>query len=361
MKKRKDGRYQKKVTLSDGRQKLVYGRTIAEVNRAADELRDQSRAGLVVGDTTTVGEWAQTWFHNYKSNLRDSTRRMYQNAYNTHILPYLGALKLRDVRPVNVREVMQNVANLSGSLQHKVLITLRQLFTTARQNGLITSDPTEGIKATPHAKPKRKEYLTLEEQRALVSAVKCLGDPRCLCLVGLILYCGLRPEEARGSQWPDIYKGKLTVNRTLTFLKNNQPDPNQELKTKASHRIVPIPGPMQEILDVTPRIGIYLLTCSDGRPLTQTAYRRLWDKIKRVSPCEVRPHMLRHTYATNLYRAGIDLKTAQYLLGHATIQMTANIYTHLGKEDAAASVVQLEQYLSTGSQEPENFQKVVKK
>lgn len=71
--------------------------------------------------------------------------------------------------------------------------------------------------------------------------------------------------------------------------------------------------------------------------------------------------MLRHSYATNLYRAGIDLKTAQYLLGHSSIQMTANIYTHMDKEDAIASIAQLEQYLSGGSQETENFQKVVKK
>ena len=59
----------------------------------------------------------------------------------------------------------------------------------------------------------------------------------------------------------------------------------------------------------------------------------------------------RSFYATTLYRAGIDLKTTQYLLGHATIQMTANVYTHMEKEDAAASVIQLEQYLSGGSQE----------
>ncbi len=70
--------------------------------------------------------------------------------------------------------------------------------------------------------------------------------------------------------------------------------------------------------------------------------------------------MLRHTYATNLYRAGIDLKTAQYLLGHSTIQMTANIYTHMDKDDAATSITQLEQYLSGESQKTENLQKVVK-
>ena len=81
----KDGRYQKKVILSDGWQKLVYGRTIAEVNQAADALRDQDKQGLVVGDTTTVDEWAKTWFATYKSNLRANTQAMYKNAYNvTH-------------------------------------------------------------------------------------------------------------------------------------------------------------------------------------------------------------------------------------------------------------------------------------
>ena len=80
MKKRKDGRYQKKVTLADGRQKLVYGRTIAEVNQAADQLRDQDRRGLVVGDTTTVDEWAKTWFVTYKSGLRNNTQKAYRNA-----------------------------------------------------------------------------------------------------------------------------------------------------------------------------------------------------------------------------------------------------------------------------------------
>lgn len=360
MKKRKDGRYQKKVTLSNGQQRLVYGRTIAEVNQAADELRAQDKSGLVVGDTTTVGEWAKTWIVNYKSNLRSNTQNMYRNAYNVHILPHLAQMKLKDVRPVNVREVMQGLADLSESTQHKVLITMRQLFTTARQNGLMVSDPTEGIKITPHARPKRKEYLTLEEQENLITALAD-ADPRARCFVGLCLYCGLRREEALGLQWGDIQGGKLTVNRALTFLKNNQPDPNQELKTKASHRTIPIPSRLQDILQDTPHAGLYLLTCSDGRPMTQVAFRRLWDKVKRLSPCEVRPHMLRHSYATNLYRAGIDLKTAQYLLGHSSIQMTANIYTHMDKEDAIASIAQLEQYLSGGSQETENFQKVVKK
>ena len=172
-----------------------------------------------------------------------------------------------------------------------------------------------------------------------------------LCFVGLCLYCGLRREEALGLQWGDIQGGKLTVNRASTFLKNNQPDPIQELKSKASHRTIPIPQQLRAILAATPRTSLYLLTCTDGRTMTQISFRRMWDKVVRVAPCEVRAHQLRHSYCSNLYRAGIDLKTAQYLMGHATIQMTANIYTHMEKEDASASLIQLERYLSGGSQE----------
>lgn len=90
------------------------------------------------------------------------------------------------------------MSGYSEDLQRKVLNTMRQLFTTARQNGLMSGDPTEGIKITPHAKPQKKSYLTLEEQEQLMAS---LSDPRARCFVGLCLYCGLRREEALGLQW----------------------------------------------------------------------------------------------------------------------------------------------------------------
>ncbi len=175
------------------------------------------------------------------------------------------------------------------------------------------------------------------------------ADPRARCFVGLCLYCGLRREEALGLQWGDIQGDKLTVNRAVTFL-NNQPDPIQELKSKSAHRTLPVPQRLLDLLATVPRVSLYVIACADGEVMTRIGFRRMWDKVKRAAPCEVRPHQLRHSYCSNLYRAGIDLKTAQYLMGHATIQMTANIYTHMEKEDASASLIQLERYLSGGSQ-----------
>ena len=331
-KKRKDGRYQRKITLSDGRQKIVYGKTLAELNAAADALRDEDRQGIRVGDDTTVGEWAKIWLEKYKADLRPNTLRMYKDAYNVHILPVIGALPLRSVRPVHIRDVMAKVADKSESLQHKVLITMRQICQTAKQNGLLLNDPTDGIKITPHAVPEKVKHLSLEQAKTLLGAVT---DKRARAFIGLCLYCGLRKEETLGLQWGDIQGDSLTVNRAIAFVRN-QPDPSQELKTKAAHRTVPIPDPLQTILRDTPKTGLYIITKSDGGPMTQMAFRRMWDKVTRAVDFPIHPHMLRHTYATNLYYAGIDLRTAQYLLGHSSIQMTAQIYTHLERKDGLA-------------------------
>lgn len=328
-KKRKDGRYQRKITLSDGRQKMVYGRTLAELNEAADTVRAEDRQGIKVGDNTLVGEWAKIWIEKYKSDLRPNTVRMYRDAYNVHIMPELGGMMLREVKPVHVRAVMKRVADKSESLQSKVLLTMRQIFETARQNGLIVKNPTEGLKITPHARPEKPKVLTSEQIKMLLAADL---PPKAKAFVGLCLYCGLRKEEALGLQWGDLQKDRLTVCRAVSIVKN-QPDSSQELKTPAAHRTLPLPTPLQGILEQLPLSGLYVISKADGGPMTGTAFRRMWEQVTRAIDFPLHPHMLRHTYATNLYYAGVDLRTAQYLMGHSSIAMTAKVYTHLQAED----------------------------
>ena len=80
--------------------------------------------------------------------------------------------------------------------------------------------------------------------------------------------------------------------------------------------------------------------------MTRSAFARLWSKVTAAVPFHVSPHMLRHTYATALYHAGVDLRAAQRLLGHSSIQMTADIYTHLQDADALAAGSQIDRYLA---------------
>ena len=86
MTKRADGRYQKKITLSNGKQKIVYGKSPAAVNAAARAILAEDEAGLEIGDR------AKTWLDSYKMTLRYSTIMMYRNAYNKHIMPVIGSM-----------------------------------------------------------------------------------------------------------------------------------------------------------------------------------------------------------------------------------------------------------------------------
>lgn len=344
LKKRKDGRYQRRITLSNGKTKLVYGRTKAELSAAVRAVQAEDANGLNVGDRTTVGEWAKIWLSSYKANLRYSTIEMYRSAYNLHIMARLGAMELRDVRQVHCRAVMADVADASESLQHKVLLTMRQLFQTARVNNLIAKDPTEGIKITPHAKPQDKKYLTTDEAAQLMAKVT---EPRARAFCGLCLYCGLRREEALGLQWTDIHDEKMVVSRALTF-GSNAALPTDELKNKSSSRILPVPRVLQEILAETPRTSTHVVPAADGKEMTRSAYRRMWEiHVQGMVDFPIHAHMLRHTYATTLYRAGVDLRTAQQLMGHSNIQMTAGIYTHLQAEDSLRVADRLDDYLDT--------------
>ena len=140
-------------------------------------------------------------------------------------------------------------------------------------------------------------------------------EPRARVFCALCLYCGLRKEEALGLQWSDIQSSSLTIRRAMTFL-NNQQDPVDDLKTKAAHRVVPIPDKLRSVLLDTPHLSRYIVPAADGGDMTRSAFTRLWNShVAALVPFSLHPHMLRHTYATTLYRAGVDLRTAQKLIG----------------------------------------------
>lgn len=353
MKKRADGRYRKSVTLPDGTIKYVYATSVPALNEKVRTLLKEADAGVLVGDNTLVGEWAATWLKTYKTNLRANTIKNYLNAYNNHIAPEIESIPLKAVRPVHIQNVMNQVAGYSEDLQRKVLNTMNQIFETAILNRLISLNPCKGIKITPHNTPKKIKALTVEQQDLLLSSVT---DSRAKLFAALGLYCGLRREESLGLMWSDIQDGKLTVNRAVTFLKNQQ-DPNHDLKSKAAHRTIPIPPPLSELLNNAPKEGLFVIVPPSGGEMTLMSYRRMWAHVTKAVDFDVHSHMLRHTYATSLYRAGIDLKTAQYLLGHSSIKMTAEIYTHIQKDKLDDAEVKLNQIFSKGSKKGQSSKK----
>ena len=175
--------------------------------------------------------------------------------------------------------------------------------------------------------------------------------PLCIAVLDVVKFLAL--------EWSDIdfINRIIKVSKSLYF-KGNAPV-IKEPKSKAGCREVPMPVNVLKLLCKANKSTDRVVSSATGKTLTSIAFRRLWeivinklqkpiekkeeetsksevekptDKEKRVNMLfEVTPHKLRHTYCTSLHSAGIDLKTAQYLMGHSNIAITAEIYTHIEK------------------------------
>ena len=111
----------------------------------------------------------------------------------------------------------------------------------------------------------------------------------------------------------------------------NVPNIKNNPKTEAGIREVPLLDCVYKVLK-RGRGDQLIFPNTKNELIRNGNFNRLWDKYRAETGLTITPHQLRHAYATMLYDAGVDVKTAQYLLGHANIQTTMDIYTHLSKQ-----------------------------
>ena len=355
----------------------VWGRTKAECRAKADaraaELAGAAAERLAPGGVL-VYEYAQTWYKLNTHGLGTKRCEDYQNAINNHICPAIGNKRLDAVTLDDGLDILRHSPQ-SKSSQQKIVTTLKRIFKAAADNELIRRSPFTDLK--PGGKPAaEKEPLTKEQQAALLAAVKGKDvEP----LVLLCLYLGLRREEALGLKWDCVYLDAATpyvdVRRALRW-EHNKPVLGDKLKSKAAYRKLPIPPLLLAHLRAMPHKGDFVCHRADGEAHSASSYRRAWEDIteqeikpvtyksnrtgepvtrelaagdkvpyRRAVACldfHVTPHILRHTYITELFTSGADVKTVQYLAGHSSVQITLNIYTHLmanRPEDTAGAVL----------------------
>ena len=358
----KTGYYRKRLKLTDGTWKDVRARTKEDLRKKLYELETAQRMGVILDDDTTVAELLAQWYHNRKGELSFSRQRDFANAINNHICPVIGAMKVRNIKPEHCQRVMAKLAGKSKSLQTKVLGVMKMGFECAVDNGLIIRSPCTKLKAG--GKPAQEKVpLTPEQCTALEAATK---GTRVYLFILLGLYAGLRREEICGLRWNDVdLKSKapsLTVNNAVRF-ENNEGIFPSPLKTKASHRTIPLPSKLADELRaakkkssssfVIPARGGDHASLQTVRNLMRIVERRMvpdedtaeqkdkkseekekekkkrGPQIERTLDFQVTPHILRHTYITRLCQSGLDIKKIQYLAGHSDIKMTLGIYSHV--------------------------------
>lgn len=328
--------YRKSFTY-EGKRYNVYANTEAELNQKYALKKKELEDGheKLIGGNITVERWAEICFDQYKTNVAQITLDNQKYKCRKWILNSIGTMRIKDVKPLHCQAIMNSMSGLALDTIRKVKQTLTWLFQKAIENRMIAENPAKYI-TIPKAGKTTRRAITPAERRAILETAKV--DPRYIYFLAM-LYCGCRPSEAAELQGMDIQQ--INGEHMLHI---------RGTKTAAADRYVPIPD---ELFAVLPHVSpfAYLFTDIRGGRLSASNRQALWRSFKRqlnitmgcriyrnqlVPPYPVAedltPYCLRHTYCTDLQKMGIDIRTAQYLMGHADIRMTANIYTHTDEE-----------------------------
>lgn len=350
-------RYATHVTTFTGDRVYVSAKSQEELDKKVAQLKLEMGVGVDISDNTTFEEFADLWLRVYKApRIRESTYQLLEGRLRNTVKPAFKGMKLKEIKPIHIQSFLASISRYCRGSQSNFLSIVRQIFSTAEDNGLIYKSPVRNMDRPTGDKTREKVPLTNEQACRLLASVK--DTPAHLfCLIALST--GMRRGEIMGLMWEDVDfdAGYINVTHNLVRLK----DPKQvavttDLKTEASRRRLPMPLPLRCALEEKKRQSNsrYVFARPDGSPPQFQTFGLIWRHVQARTADEKHPlgmkrrtngvgyftvdldfpcsaHLLRHTYITQLFEAGLDIKQVQYLSGHATPDMTMKVYTHYRK------------------------------
>ena len=359
--RRKDGLYMARYTVETAigaKRKTLYGKTRGEVSEKLTKAMADRDDGLVFdADNLKVGEYLERWLvDSVLETVRPTTYERYEQIVRIHVRPALGSVKLKNLTPVHVRGLYREKleAGLSARTVQYIHVTLHKALKQAVQDGLIPRNATEAVKA-PQVRREEMRPLSAEQVKVLLGVAR--GD-RLEALYVLAIHTGLRQGELLGLKWEDVdlESGTLRVRRTLVTAKGGPV--LTAPKTKGSRRSVKLTqGAVEALrshlkhqLQEIDRAGSLwrenglMFASESGEPLdrrylTSCRYKAL---LKRAELPMIRFHDLRHTCATLLLSKNVNPKIVSEMLGHASIAITLDTYSHVlpNMRDQAAAAME---------------------
>lgn len=343
--RRSDGRWGATVTLEDGGRKTFYGRNRREVQDRLKELEHQREQGLLIASADQLtGDFLARWL---EDSVRNSVRPKTYDSYELNVRrlqPLIGSVRLGGLTPAHVQSAYGVLLRrgLSARSVHHAHAVLHKALKQAVLWNMIPRNPTD---AASRPRPVRTEMKTLSEDevRRLFEASE---DDRLHALWVVLTTTGVRLGEALGLRWEDVdlTRGRITIRRALqrhrgkglVFV---------EPKTQRSRRTIHLAHgtisalqrhkrgvQAQERLHAGPAWQEHNLVFATeiGRPLDGGQVNaRFHRALDGANLPDLRVHDLRHTAATLLLIQGVHPKIVQEMLGHSTITLTLDTYSHV--------------------------------
>lgn len=330
-------------------------KTKAEARLYANQEELKVKNGLAIApmyEKLTFGDYVINY---WKKTLTASKQSKidYQNTLNTHILPYFGHVKMRDITVNDLKEWYATILNKSTQLGERRSEYTVQKYANLFSSILKSAVDADMLEKSPFSKWKRHKVKPQRKATPLeMSRVKLLAQtlaPKWRLLVWLPFFTGLRPSEALGLTIDriDFKKREITVDRQLSRDKSEVFA--EKLKTKASYRVVPLATELERIIkDHIATYGLgpegllfqnrlgQILRYKDAADTFRKAARKIGMKEREGM------HVLRHTFASSLIRSGANVKAIQTLMGHENIKETLDTYGHLFPNDLHVAVGNLD-------------------
>lgn len=309
----------------------------------------------------TFEELASLWLENYKTTVKPSTFENVKSKVEKMTEEHFKELKLKKITVAYCQRVVIELSK-NYVLYNHYLSVINRIFKYAVLMDILDSNPFDKVIKPKSRQIQRKgNFLTKEELKEFLKLAQTTTLSYFFPLVHLMAYTGLRQGEALALKWSDIdfENKKITVDKTAVRIKEKQT--LQTPKTKNSKRVISIDPTTLSILKnwKKDQIKIYF---KNGKHFEGddnfifTNQRADWVHIHNFIPYfkrfisdhklkPITPHGLRHTHASLLFSAGVEPKNISDRLGHSTVQITLDLYTHITEEQRSDTVEKLLEYM----------------
>lgn len=372
---KQNGRYEARFNNRFGKRISISGNNLKEVKKRYNEAIYEDEKEINIRDSIKLDNWYEKWMNVYKyDSIRDNTKRAYNQVYQKHISPILGKYNIQDITQLQIRELLKKKKKegLGYETRNKIKILLVDIFNKAMIDQFVNRNPAKGI-TVKRDEERDVQVLSLEDQIAFFDCCKGTFYDN---FFNVALQTGMRIGELAALRWKDVdWKNNVIhVTRTLVYQKYEDDDKKtfhfEDPKTNTSTRDIPINKQcsiflkkqfMQKKVIETKaplvkkpdkQFQDLLFTTKYNTPLNSQlvldAIKKIVDEVNmtrdfteelEMFSC----HCFRHTFATRCFEAGIKPKTVQSYLGHATLQMTMDLYTSVLKEHMSDEMDKLDE------------------
>jgi integrase len=344
--KRKDGRWAGAVSIGPGKRKWVYGKTRAEAARALTSALKAHQDGIPTPrDSETVEHFLNRWLADTVTNrVRPVTLVSYTGLVRLHIIPDLGRVRLARLTPDQVQALLNR--KLAAGASPRTVEYIRSVLRQALGHALRWNLVNRNVAAlTDRPRPDRQEIRPLDpvEAERLLQHVR--GD-RLEALYVIALLLGLRQGEALGLRWDDVDldKGFVQVRRSLTRI-DGRFVLGEPKTPRSGRKLGPLPEALMDPLrahrvrQTAERLAAptwsewgLVFASITGTPLHSSTVTKTFQRHLREAglPAQ-RFHDLRHACGSYLTALGVHPRVVMEILGHSTIAVTMDTYSHVGE------------------------------